>query len=143
MQLEPAKEPASSRRTGADEPSRPVSRSQVKYRLVIDEFGGWDRYQELLAELARIGAAHGVDAATVAMRFVLEQSAVAAVICGATRMGQMERNARSFGFALTESDHEALRALLDRAPGPEGPVFGLERDREGPHGRIMRYDLNR
>jgi hypothetical protein len=55
----------------------------------------------------------------------------------------MERNARAFSFALHAEDRERIRRRIEAAPGPPGDVFGLERDRAGPHGRIMRYDLNR
>jgi len=127
----------------ASDPGTAASRSQVKYRLIIDEFGGWAPYQALLKELRAIAEEHGVTTAAVALRFVLEQPAVGAVIAGATRLGHMERNAEAFGFPLTAEDHVRIRSHLDRAPGPTGPVFGLERDRAGPHGRIMRYDLSR
>jgi aryl-alcohol dehydrogenase-like predicted oxidoreductase len=128
---------------GAPDPAEVESRSQRKYRLIIDEFGGWDAYLHLLGELAAIADAHGVDPAAVAIRFVLQQQRVAAVISGATRLGQMPRNADAFSFELTAEELGRIRALTDRAPGPVGDVFELERDRGGPHGRIMKYDLNR
>ena len=121
----------------------PSNRSLVKYRLIIDEFGGWEAYQSLLDEVRSIADEHGVEASAVALRFVLDQPAVAAVITGATRAGQMRRNAEAFTFSLTEDQHARIRAHVDAAPGPAGDVFGLERDRSGPHGSIMKYDLNR
>jgi aryl-alcohol dehydrogenase-like predicted oxidoreductase len=128
---------------GAVDPTDHASRSLVKYRLIIDEFGGWDAYQALLATLDQVAHGHDVSLSSVALRFVLEQPEVAAVIVGSTRVGQMRRNAEAFTFSLDATDHDRIRAHLDSAPGPEGDVFELERDREGPHGRIMRYDLNR
>ena len=128
---------------GCDDPAQERNRSLVKYRLIIEEFGGWDAYQSLLDELRAIAAARGVGASAVALRFVLEQPCVAGVIAGATRLGQMERNGQAFAFSLTGDEHARIRAHLDDAPGPLGDVFELERDREGPHGRIMRYDLNK
>lgn len=128
---------------GGADPDRHENRSLTKYRLIIDEFGGWDAYQALLAELSAIGARYGVEASAVAIRFVLDQPGVAAVISGATRKGQMGRNATAFSFDLTDEEHRRIRAHTERAPGPSGAVFGLERDRSGPHGRIMKYDLNR
>lgn len=128
---------------GQPDPARHRNRSLTKYRLIIDEFGGWDAYQALLSELKSIGSRHGVESSAVAIRFVLDQPGVAAVISGATRAGQMVRNAAAFDFQLTPEDHAGIRADTDRAPGPGGAVFGLERDRTGPHGRIMKYDLNR
>ena len=58
--------------------------------LIIDEFGGWDRFQALLATLARVGARHGCDIATVATRVVLDWPHVAAAIVGATNAAQDE-----------------------------------------------------
>ena len=128
---------------GLREPSEFQNRSLVKYRLIIDEFGGWEAYQALLLTMAEVAENHGVDISSVALRWVLDQREVAAVICGGTRLGQMKRNIAAFSFSLSRSEREALRAHLDAAPGPLGKVFELERDRDGPHGRIMRYDLNR
>jgi aryl-alcohol dehydrogenase-like predicted oxidoreductase len=124
------------------EPSDLTNRSLVKYRLIIDEFGGWAAYQRLLTELGQIAQECGVDLATVALRFVLDQPHVAAVIVGATQIGQMERNVRTLAFSLSGPDHARIRRHVDVAPGPLGDVFALERDRDGPHGRIMHYDLN-
>lgn len=128
---------------GEPAPSGLANRSLVKYRLIIDEFGGWAAYQRLLVELDAIAEEKGVDLATVALRFVLDQRHVAAVVVGATRIDRMERNVRALGLSLDDADHARVRRHLDVAPGPVGEVFGLERDRDGAHGRIMRYDLNR
>ena len=54
---------------GSAPPSRSAplaNRSLTKYKLIIDEFGGWPLFQELLAALRRIADRHGVDVATVA-----------------------------------------------------------------------------
>ena len=128
---------------GVDEPTRLANRSLVKYRLIIREFGGWEAYQALLATLSEIAGRHGVETGAVAIRFVLQEPAVAAVVLGATRLGQMERNVRAFDFRLSEEERSRIRVHTDAAPGPAGDVFELERDRRGPHGRIMKYDLNR
>ena len=125
------------------EPGGLANRSLVKYRLIIDEFGGWRSFQELLSTLSEIARGHGVEISAVALRFVLQQPGVAAVVVGATRLGQMARNVRVFDFHLAEEELARIRRHTDAAPGPEGDVFELERDREGPHGRIMKYDLNR
>jgi aryl-alcohol dehydrogenase-like predicted oxidoreductase len=128
---------------GAPEPSAHANRSLVKYRLIIDECGGWDACQRLLAILHDIGARNGVDASAVALRYVVDRPAVAAVICGATRQGQMAANVRAFSFELSANDRARIRMHLVEHPGPGGDVFELERDTDGPHGRIMKYDLNR
>jgi aryl-alcohol dehydrogenase-like predicted oxidoreductase len=120
----------------------PSNRSLIKYRLIIDEFGGWDAYQALLGNLSAIGKEKGVDPAAVALRYVLDRPAVAAAMVGFSSMERMRANLRAMEVELTEDDTARIRRHSDQAPGPSGDVFGLERDREGPHGRIMRYDLN-
>lgn len=120
----------------------PDNRSLVKYRLIIEEFGGWDAYQRLLDGLHTVAEAHETEIAAVALRLVLDRPAVAATVVGATRAGQMERNLRALSVEMTPVEAAQLRALMDAAPGPEGDIFELERDRAGPHGSIMRYDLN-
>ncbi len=128
---------------GGAEPAEYANRSLVKYRLIIDEFGGWEAFQALLETMSTIGREHGVDTSAVALRWVLDQPHVGAVVSGATRPGQMDRNVAAFHFEFTDGDREALQIHLRQAPGPAGDVFALERDRDGPHGRIMKYDLNR
>ncbi len=50
----------SDRYLGRPEPAGPLeNRSLVKYRLIIDEFGGWDRFQALLTVLGEVAARHG------------------------------------------------------------------------------------
>ncbi|MBK6485908.1 MAG: aldo/keto reductase [Gemmatimonadetes bacterium] len=133
----------SDRWLGAPEPSEPLeNRSLTKYKLVIDEFGGWARFQSLLRTLAEIGDRHGVKLGTVAIRWVLDQPAVAAVIVGARHAGHLDDTRRALALQLTDADRTAIDDVLALATGPLGDVYDLERDREGAHGRIMRYNLN-
>lgn len=128
---------------GADEPAEELpNRSLVKYRLIIDEFGGWSAYQDLLADLADIAEAHGTDVPALALRWVLDRSGVAAALVGFSSTERMRSNRSALGLELTAEDHTRIGLHLEAARGPEGDVFGLERDRAGPHGRIMKYDLN-
>lgn len=118
------------------------NRSLVKYRLIIDEFGPWANFQALLHLLARIGNRHGVTLSSVATRWVLQQPQVAAAIVGARYARHLPKTLEVFRFRLDDSDLAEISAFLDKAPGPQGPVFALERDRNGRHGRIMKYNLN-
>jgi len=134
----------SDRWLGRTDPEPPLpNRSLVKYRLIIEEFGGWDAFQGLLETLREIGDAHDASIAQVAIAYTLAQPAVAGVIVGASRRpGRMREAAGAAVVDLSEAEIRRIRSLADAAPGPAGPVFGLERDREGPHGRIMKYDLH-
>lgn len=118
------------------------NRSLIKYRLIIDEFGPWPAFQALLELLKDIGERHGVTLSSVATRWVLQQPQVAAAIVGARYARHLPKTLEVFRFELDETDLGRMDALLAEAPGPQGPVFGLERDRSGRHGRIMKYNLN-
>ena len=123
-------------------PEAPFSnRSLAKYRLMIDEFGGWDRHQELLETLESIASRHGVSISNVSVRWVLDQPAVAAVIVGAFDSSHLEDNLRVFGFELDASDRERLELFANA--GPAGDVYSAERVREGRHAAVMKYNLNR
>ncbi|MFT7587365.1 MAG: aryl-alcohol dehydrogenase-like predicted oxidoreductase, partial [Cellvibrionaceae bacterium] len=119
-----------------------INRSLVKYRLIIDEFGGWDLFQTLLTALAEIAKRHGVEISTVAVRYMLDKPQVAAVIVGARYARYLPQTTAAFGFELSAADQADIAAVLDQRRGPHGPVYALERDKDGTHGRIMKYNLN-
>jgi aryl-alcohol dehydrogenase-like predicted oxidoreductase len=134
----------SERWLGAPEPTEPfANRSLVKYKLIVDDFGGWPLFQELLATLREIGRKHGVSLTAVATRWVLDRPQVAGAIVGARYADHLPDNVSVFAFALDGEDRAAIDAVLVRRTGPAGDTYALERDREGRHGRIMNYNLNR
>ena len=114
------------------------SRSITKYRLILDDVGGLAALRRARAALARIADRQGASLADVAAAFALSQPAVAAVIIGLSRR-RLTADART--VRLRPEDLAALQAAVP-ATVP-GAVYEAERDRSGPHGRIMRYDLNR
>jgi len=118
------------------------NRSLIKYRLIIEEFGGWDAFQALLGVLRGIAERRGGDIAAVATRAMLDDPDVAACIIGARYAQHLPRLLKALDVALTDEDRAAIAAIQAQAPGPSGPVYGLERDKTGPHGRIMKYNLN-
>ncbi|MDU8943156.1 aldo/keto reductase [Ovoidimarina sediminis] len=128
---------------GAEDPGFQFeNRSLVKYRLIIDEFGPWAVFQRLLETLHAIAGKHGVTIPAVATRWVLDRPGVAAAIVGARYARHLPKTLETFAVTLDAEDRAAIDAVLDDAPGPGGPVYGLERDRTGRHGRIMKYNLN-
>jgi aryl-alcohol dehydrogenase-like predicted oxidoreductase len=129
---------------GQPEPGAELSnRSLIKYKLVIDDCGGWAAFQDLLQRLRRIGDRHGCSIATVATRWVIDQPQVAAAIVGARYASHLPETLAVFGLQLDGADHELLQPWLDAYTGPEGDVYSLERDKTGRHGRIMKYNLNK
>jgi aryl-alcohol dehydrogenase-like predicted oxidoreductase len=128
---------------GAREPKGPLeNRSLTKYKLIIDEFGGWDLFQTLLRALKHIADKLGVGIGAVAVRHVLDRPQVAGVIVGARSTRHLADTFAVDRLRLDADDKASLAAILAQRKGPAGDTFELERDRDGQHGRIMKYDLN-
>jgi aryl-alcohol dehydrogenase-like predicted oxidoreductase len=133
----------SERWLGVEEPAPPFeNRSLTKYKLIIDDFGGWDLFQDLVATLARIGARRGADIATVASRMVLDRPGVAAVIVGARNRVHLAANVRAGSLRLDASDRSEIESVLAQGRAVEGDFYAVERDRTGRHGSIMKYNIN-
>lgn len=102
--------------------------SQMKYGRFLRVAGGWDALQRVLRAADGVARRHGVSIANVAVRWVLDQPAVAGVIVGA-RPGEREHvadNLRVFSFALTGEDRSELAAALatlDPIPGDCGDEY--------------------
>jgi len=134
----------SERWLGASEPAGEfTNRSLTKYKLIIDDFGGWELLQELLATLADIAARQGTDIASIASAAQLSKPQVAAVIIGATNLAHLDANRSVTRVTLSGDDLAAIATVTGRRRGPDGDVYTLERDRTGRHGRIIKYDLNK
>jgi aryl-alcohol dehydrogenase-like predicted oxidoreductase len=132
----------SERWLGKPAPRDLSNRSLIKYKLIIDDFGGWDLYQELLRALQGIALKHGVDIASVASRAILDRVQVAAAIVGAINTSHLAAHEKIAALRLDADDLSCIDAVTRLRKGPLGDIYQLERDRNGPHGRIMRYELN-
>ena len=133
----------SDRWLGVAEPKAPLAnRSLTKYKLIIDDFGGWDLFQELLGALRSVANRYDADIASVASRLTLDFPGVAAVIVGATSRAHLAHNVAAASLPLTAEDRAAVEAVASRRLGPVGDVYELERDRDGRHGSIMKYNLS-
>jgi aryl-alcohol dehydrogenase-like predicted oxidoreductase len=104
---------------GRPEPRRPelITASLQKYKNMIDAWGGWTLFQELLAVLKQIADQHRVSIANIGVRYVLDRPAVAGVIIGA-RLGvaqHIAENARVLGFALDPGDVAMIEAVLAKS----------------------------
>jgi aryl-alcohol dehydrogenase-like predicted oxidoreductase len=91
--------------------------SLQKYKNMIDAWGGWALFQELLAVLQPIAAKHGVGISAIGTRCILDRPAVAGVIIGA-RLGIAEHIADSvctFDVALDAEDLAAIEPVLAKS----------------------------
>ncbi|MFB2979461.1 aldo/keto reductase [Microseira sp. BLCC-F43] len=88
-----------------------------KYKNMVDAWGGWDLFQELLSVLKGIADKHGVSIPNVAVRYILDKPAVAGVIVGA-RLGisaHLEDNAKVFDLHLDDSDLKQIDAITNKS----------------------------
>jgi aryl-alcohol dehydrogenase-like predicted oxidoreductase len=104
---------------GRSEPGRAElgTASLQKYKHMIDAWGGWALFQELLAALEGVARKHGVGIAEIGVSWVLEQRAVAGAIVGA-RLGVAEhiaQNTRIFDVRLNAEDKAAVDAVHARS----------------------------
>lgn len=104
---------------GASEPTRMEmdTSSLQKYKNMIDFWGGWSLFQDLLAVLNEIAHKHDVSIANISTRFILDRPAVAGVIIGA-RLGISEHrsdNMKVSGISLDNSDHSKIKSITAKA----------------------------
>ena len=133
----------SDRYLGVPEPEPPLeNRSLIKYQLIIEDFGGWEPFQSLLATLRGIADKHGTSLATIAIRYVLQKDQVGAVIVGARHARHLPDLLRLFDFELDEEDLAAIGRVTEGAAGPAGEVYAVERIKGGEHAAIMKYNLS-
>jgi len=133
----------SDRYLGQADPLPPLeNRSLVKYRLIIEEFGGWDRFQEMLAALGRIASRHHATIGAVAIRWVLDRPGVSGVIVGARHARHLDEIRKGCELALDEADRQEIERVQSASRGPDGDVYALERVKGGRHASIMRYTLS-
>jgi aryl-alcohol dehydrogenase-like predicted oxidoreductase len=109
----------SEKHLGRAEPRRAElnTASLQKYKNMIDAWGGWALFQQLLAVLKQIADKHQVSIANIGTRYILDRPAVAGVIIG-TRLGIAQHiadNARVFGFALDAEDHALIETVLAKS----------------------------
>jgi aryl-alcohol dehydrogenase-like predicted oxidoreductase len=134
----------SDRWLGKAEPREPLeNRSLTKYKLIIDDVGGWDFFQALLAALRQVADRHDADIGTVASALMLRRPEVAGIIVGARNRSHLAENLKIADLALTDDDLSQTGAVLASAKTLPGDVYDIERDRTGRHGSIMKYNLNR
>eukprot|EP00899_Mesostigma_viride_P026448 jgi/Mesvir1/6989/Mv09128-RA.1 len=109
-------EPGTSRGDPLDDPVL------IKYKKLLDSWGSWDVFQQLLRECKIIAKKHGVALPAVAARWVLDQPLVAAVELGGGELGvpvswtraRNEAMERAFGLCLDEEDMERIATILAR-----------------------------
>jgi aryl-alcohol dehydrogenase-like predicted oxidoreductase len=118
------------------EPDEFATRSNVKYKLIIDDFGGWELFQELLKLLDSIAKNHSTDIASISSAWSLQRPGVKAVIVGARNPDHLERNLGIPKIVFAQEELSAIDRLLEQSTGPTGEVYELERYNDRHRGII-------
>jgi aryl-alcohol dehydrogenase-like predicted oxidoreductase len=107
----------SERYLGKPEPHDLDTASLRKYKQMLDAWGGWELFQDLLSVLNEIAQKHKVSIANIATRYILDKPAVGGVIIG-VRLGianHRDDNARVFRFRLDEDENSRLADVCKKS----------------------------
>jgi aryl-alcohol dehydrogenase-like predicted oxidoreductase len=88
-----------------------------KYYQMIEAWGGWNLFQELLSNLNTIAQKYNVSIANIATRYILDSPTVAGVIIGA-RLGIVDHrvsNEQVFNLKLGRSDLDAIDGVCKKS----------------------------
>jgi aryl-alcohol dehydrogenase-like predicted oxidoreductase len=102
-----------------DEPHRGdlTTANLQKYKNMIDTWGGWQLFQELLHVLNDISKKYHCSIANVATKFILDKPQVAGVIIGA-RLGiinHREDNIKTFDIKLDQKDISLIETITKKS----------------------------
>jgi aryl-alcohol dehydrogenase-like predicted oxidoreductase len=120
----------------AHAPETPADRSQAKYRLIIEEFGGWELFQELLDVLGSVARRHEVSITAIAIRWILDRPGVATAIVGARTDRHLADLLAIDAIRLDDADRAAIASVVSHADGPSGDCYSVEREPGGMHGAL-------
>lgn len=104
----------------------------AEYRAVVEAFGGWALYQDLLSALDATARACSAAIPDVALRWVLDQQGVSAALVGASDPSRVAGWRRALSLQWPAEGRARLEAVLARSPGIPGPVGWLERQPDSP-----------
>ncbi len=91
--------------------------SLQKCKNMIDLWGGWKLFQELLEVLNQVAKKHKSSISNVATRFILDKPCVAGTIIG-TRLGISEHkidNLKVFGLKLDKEDQDNIKTVTSKS----------------------------
>jgi len=97
--------------------------SLQKYYNMIDTWGGWSLFQELLQILSKIAKKYDSSIANISTKFILDKPIVAGVIIG-SRLGLSEHrqdNTQVFDIVLENEDLAMIRSVTSKS----NDLFGL------------------
>jgi len=118
-----------------------LNRSQEKYRLIIDDAGGWEKFQKLLDLLDDIAKKHNSKIHSIASRWVLDQPGVAAIVLGIGSRSRATENQAIARIQLDAEDRQHICQFLATQRDPRGDPYDFEREVGNEHHKIIHTDL--
>lgn len=118
-----------------------LNRSQQKYRLIIDDAGGWEKFQMLLVMLDGIAKKHNSKIHSIASRWVLDQPGVAAIVLGIGSRSRAMENQAIARIHLDAEDRQHICQFLATQRGPRGDPYDFEREAGNEHHKIINTEL--
>lgn len=130
---------------GTEDPSMKGSienRSLIKYRVIIEEIGGWNAFQDILKELDYIAKKNNCSIGVIAGAYILAQQNVEAIIIGSRNTKHIDTTLRMANIALSNEELEQIDNLVHKYAIKNSDFYELERYSK-QHSSIMKYDLNK
>lgn len=117
-----------------------INRSLVKYKLIIDSACGWSEFQRRLSILNKLAIKYNCKIANIAIAALLQSGRADAVIIGLSPKNYIDQNSALAKQVILES--EDLHNITTWSCNLSGDIYDAERDLQGAHAKIMKYDLN-
>jgi aryl-alcohol dehydrogenase-like predicted oxidoreductase len=117
-----------------------TNRSLIKYKLLIDSSCGWNTFQERLLVLHRLASNYACDIASIAIAALLQSGRADSVIVGLSPSNFTYQNQNLQKLPLLDAQH--LDEINSWGCNLQGDIYEEERDRNSPHAKIMKYNLN-
>ena len=122
--------------------SEPTNRSHIKYGLMVDE-AGVEYYESTLDILEGLAVKYDTSRANIAAAFILSYPEVSSVILGPRNAAHVAELDTLTNIKLDDADANLLKERLATfAANVDGDIYSYERDMQGRHGSIMKYNLN-
>lgn len=117
-----------------------MNRSLVKYKLLIDSACGWEEFQRRLYILSKLATKYRCEMANIALAALLQSEKADALIVGLSPQNFSMQNRSLADLPLLEA--QDLQEITTFTCNLCGDIYDEERNEQGTHAKIMRYNLN-
>lgn len=116
-----------------------ANRSLIKYKLIIDDWGGWDKFQRFLFLLIKLSEKYKCSIAQLVISTLIQTKKTDSIIVGLSSKNYKAQNLALTKLSLLEN--EDIENILSWSSDIKGDIYDLERSHVN-HKNIMRYNQN-